>query len=329
MKKRSLKVSLLVPIYNAAPFLKVCLESLRAQTLKEMEILCLDDGSSDDSVAIVRDFVKRDRRFVLIEGKENRGYGTVMNRGLTVAQGEYVGVVEADDFVDAGMCSELYTAARVHRADIAKANYYIYARELDWRASLLPVNQEQGHLSSVQMEYLATRPATIWTALYRRQFLQDKDIKFMEGHSARFQDTSFAFKAMATANRVYFTPQAFYHFRQHPGQMTHSQRSPEAIVGEYREVERFLDERKLINDWKASLTLAKLHAYETNVGRLSWTAARALVRVIQKDLARMDKRGIFETRLYTGADWWSGWLVQHWSDGFIAWSKIAHYRERV
>ena len=103
MEKRSnnrrLKVSILVPVYNTERFLAECLDSLVGQTLKEIEIICINDGSTDGSLGILQRYAKDDKR-IRILNKKNTGYGDSMNVGLSEATGEYIGIVEPDDFVE-------------------------------------------------------------------------------------------------------------------------------------------------------------------------------------------------------------------------------------
>ena len=97
--KKQPKVSILVPCYNVEKYLPVCLDSICRQTLKDIEIICINDGSKDSTLDIIKRYAKQDNRFVVID-KENEGYGKSMNRGLDVASGEYVGIVESDDWVE-------------------------------------------------------------------------------------------------------------------------------------------------------------------------------------------------------------------------------------
>lgn len=92
------KVSLLVPICNVERYLRECLDSAVAQTLKDIEVICINDGSTDSSPDIIREYVERDPRVKMID-KANSGYGDSMNRGLEMARGEYVGILESDDFM--------------------------------------------------------------------------------------------------------------------------------------------------------------------------------------------------------------------------------------
>ena len=109
----NVKVSIVVPIYNAELYLKQCLDSIINQTLKEIEIICVNDGSTDKSAKIVEEYAKKDNRIRVIT-KTNTGYGNSMNIGFDAAVGEYVGLIESDDFVDKEMFATLYNVAKPH-----------------------------------------------------------------------------------------------------------------------------------------------------------------------------------------------------------------------
>ena len=93
------KVSILVPCYNVEKYLKQCLDSIVNQTLQDIEIICINDGSTDSTLDIIKQYAKNDDRFVVID-KQNEGYGKSMNRGLDAATGEYIGIVESDDWIE-------------------------------------------------------------------------------------------------------------------------------------------------------------------------------------------------------------------------------------
>ena len=117
------KVSVLVPIYNVEEFLPECLDSLVNQTLKEIEIICINDGSKDNSLDIIKKYATEDKRIVIID-KKNSGYGDSMNRGLKKATGEYVGIVESDDFIDLDAFEKLYKIAKHENVEVVKSNFY-------------------------------------------------------------------------------------------------------------------------------------------------------------------------------------------------------------
>ena len=107
------------------PNLSKCLDSLVNQTLQEIEIICINDGSTDNSLGIINTFAAKDNRIVVID-KPNSGYGDSMNRGLELAKGEYIGIVESDDFADRDMFEQLYNLTDHGSIDIVRSNYYMF-----------------------------------------------------------------------------------------------------------------------------------------------------------------------------------------------------------
>ena len=124
------KVSVLVPIYNVEKYLDECLASLAKQTLKDIEIICINDGSTDNSPKILQKYAKKYPNFVVIN-KQNSGYGDSMNKGLEKATGEYIGIVESDDFIESDAFEKLYKLAHETKADIVKANYFYHSKDGD------------------------------------------------------------------------------------------------------------------------------------------------------------------------------------------------------
>ena len=117
------KVSVLVPVYNVKEYLRQCLDSLAAQTLDGIEFICIDDGSTDGCSEILDAYAEKDERFRVIH-KENSGYGASMNVGLRAARGEYIGIVESDDFADAEMFAALYDVAKLQDAEVVRSNFW-------------------------------------------------------------------------------------------------------------------------------------------------------------------------------------------------------------
>jgi len=209
-------LSVIIPIYNVAPYLDECLTSVRAQTLRDIEIICVNDGSTDGSLAIIQRHAAEDERFVVID-KPNAGYGHTMNRGLDSARGSFVGIVESDDWIEADMFESLLAAATTCDAEIARSDFYLSWTQpaLDERYfSSLPNNVEAPCIDPlVDYAIIQTQPA-VWCSIYRRSFLAEHGIRFRETAGASFQDTSFSLKAFSTAERVAYLRRAFYHYRQ-------------------------------------------------------------------------------------------------------------------
>ena len=119
----NIKVSIIIPIYNVEQYLRECLDSVINQTLKNIEIICVNDGSKDNSLEILQEYEKKDKRIIIID-KKNSGYGHSMNVGINKATGEYIGIVEPDDYVKTNMFEKLYNKANELNLDFIKSDFY-------------------------------------------------------------------------------------------------------------------------------------------------------------------------------------------------------------
>ena len=116
-----IKISIIIPVYNTEKYLKKCLDSIINQTLKSLEIICIDDCSTDNSLNILKEYQLKDKRIKIIEQKENKGQGVARNLGLNIAEGEYIGFIDSDDWVDLNFFEKLYFAAKKYNSDVALA----------------------------------------------------------------------------------------------------------------------------------------------------------------------------------------------------------------
>ena len=128
---KTTRVTVLVYIHNSEKYLMDCLKSLSNQILDDMEIVCINDGSDDGSIDILENFAKKEPRMRVISLKKSAGYGRVLNRGIKMANGEYIGIIEASDFINPEMFIELFALAKKHDADVAKSNYTIFENDKD------------------------------------------------------------------------------------------------------------------------------------------------------------------------------------------------------
>lgn len=164
-------VSVVMPIYNASKFLKESLGGLVQQTLKNIEIICVNDGSTDDSLEIMRKYAFNDARIKIID-KANSGYGNTMNEGIKIATGEYIGILEPDDFSDINMLEALYSVAKQYDADVVKSNYYEYSQSQQRNTffEVLDGLEYNKVTSAEENEKIIFRRPCIWSAIYRRSF---------------------------------------------------------------------------------------------------------------------------------------------------------------
>ena len=192
------KITVIIPIYNVEKYLQQCLESVVTQTLQDIEIICVNDGSTDESLNILKTYAEKDNRIKVID-KPNSGYGASMNLGLSLATGEYIGIIEPDDFVKSEMFFDLYEIARENDADVVKSDYYeFFTKKQQTRKSGKISRSLTNRVVNAKDEpkILKIIPS-IWSAIYKRSFLQKNNIKFLETPGASYQDTSFAFKALS------------------------------------------------------------------------------------------------------------------------------------
>ena len=181
----SIKVSVIVPLLNAKKYLRQCIDSIRVQTLSEIEIICVDAGSSDGTLDILKEYEKLDIR-IRILNSEKKSYGYQMNIGIHTAIGEYIGIVEPDDYVAEDMFERLYDAAHMHDLDFVKSNFYFfmdyegrrhyrkYRRKVEGNYNRLLV--PKGNLSVL----VYGDHGNIWSGIYKRKFLLEKHISFHE-----------------------------------------------------------------------------------------------------------------------------------------------------
>ncbi len=235
-------VSVLVPIYNVERYLRQCLESLSRQTMQEIEFICLNDGSTDSSLDIAKEYAARDQRFIVVN-KTNSGYGATMNAGLKRARGEYIGIVESDDWVEADCFESLYKLASLHReCDIIKANYYQFdstAEQFKENYSVELCAEPISAGSDLVGRVILSVPA-IWAALYRTEFLREHQIDFLETPGASYQDTGFVLKSWIAADSILLTHDAYLHYRiGHAGSSSVSDEKVYYVCDEFSSIDSF------------------------------------------------------------------------------------------
>ncbi len=222
------RVSVLVPVYNMERYLPQCLESLLVQTLGDIEIICIDDGSTDSSPAILERYAAEDDRIRIIT-KDNTGYGDSMNQGIEAACGIYIGICEPDDYVDSDMFETLASAAERHGdPDIVKAAYW---REVDagteqersvscfYYNRIEPIRQP---FTLEECPDLFFYHPSIWAAIYRRSFLNDAEIRFKPIPGAGWADNPFMARTLVAAKSIVYVDKPLYHYREfEDGSMSH------------------------------------------------------------------------------------------------------------
>ena len=269
MNKKQPKVSVVVPCYNVERYLPQCMDSIINQTLKDIEIICVNDGSTDSTLRILQKYAEKDKRIKIID-KANSGYGASMNKGFSEASGEYLGIVESDDWVEPDMFENLYNLAKSNDVDVVKSNFYFY-----WsKPKIINIKKdlfskiEKGEIIFPQsnIEIFRMMPS-IWSAIYKRDFIKNNNIKFLETAGASYQDTGFNFKVWAVASKVVFTDKAYLHYRQDNEQSSINNKGKAFVIcSEFEEINNFLDKNSL--KLKDFLQRVKYDCYLWNLKRI-------------------------------------------------------------
>ena len=216
-------ISIIVPVYNVEKYLPRCLESLLGQTLRQIEILCVDDGSTDGSSALLQAYAARDPRIRLFR-QPNRRPGGARNTGLDAAWGAYVLYVDADDRIDADACELLYAAAQRHRADVACAS--VRKCYLSGRVKWLEQYAEETIFASVGERFRAVNcpPNFLVTGkLYRREKLLGLGVRFPE--NCQHEDVYYLPQVLAGVEWLVTVPGPVYHYVVRRGSLMKSRQS--------------------------------------------------------------------------------------------------------
>lgn len=300
---KKIKVSILVPIYNVEKYLSECLESLVNQTLKEIEIICINDGSTDDSLEIVKNFSKNDSRIVIID-KQNSGYGDSMNQGLKKAKGEYVGILESDDFIEPEAFEDLYILASADNAEVARCNYFHFKEGKNTKLVAIKPEEVGRVINPAEERSIFYQAPAIWSAIYRKDFLIKNKINFLPTPGASYQDTGFNFKVWASAHKVVFSNNAYLHYRL--DNEASSVNNPGKVMNvsiEYEEIEKFLQKNNLLKKFGGTMEFAKFGAYYWNIERLTWKLAKDFLLVIKKEYIDAEKKNLLHKEFFDPKKW--------------------------
>ncbi len=276
------KISVVVPVYNVEKYLKECIDSIINQTLEDIEIICVNDGSTDSSLEILNDYAKKDSRIIVIN-KSNSGYGHTMNMGLNAATGEYVGIIESDDFADKNMFEDLYKLAKEYDADIVKGDWYNYwsKNKFARKNNRISSAKTLKLTNSKQDKSLLRINPSVWSAIYKKEFLNKYNIRFLETPGASYQDLAFSFKIFALAERVILTDKAYLYYRQdNMNSSVKSKTKVYCVCDEYEEIDRFLEQYPDLKfEFKVQEEINRYNGYVSSVLRIDDSVKPEFVKV--------------------------------------------------
>ena len=310
------KVSIILPIYNVSQYLRECLDSVTGQTLKDIEIICVNDGSTDDSLDIIQEYAAKDQRIVIITGP-NGGYGKGMNKGLDRATGEYIGIVEPDDYVLTEMFEELYEVAKKNNLDFVKSDFWRFTREEDGTENLeyVLINKEKdryGELLCPTKDPSCIRfTLNTWTGIYRREFLEKYGIRHNETPGASFQDNGFFFQTFAYAERGMIVNKAYYRNRRdNPNSSVKSKEKVYCMNVEYDFIRDLLmRDREIWERFQYMYWWKKYHNYWFTYHRIDDSYKEEYMQRMKQEYKRAMQLGQLSKEVYTEREWTT---INHW-----------------
>lgn len=240
-----IKVSVILPSLNVADYISECMDSVISQTLQEIEILCVDACSTDGTFEILQEYAQKDSRVKVINS-EIKSYGKQVNEGILSARGKYIAIVETDDFITEGMLKELYALAEEYSLDYVKADYDAFVelknggRVWQVRKTFSSDHDLYGKVVIPQLYtciYLGDY--NIWRGIYRKDFLDQHEIRLNETPGAAFQDVGFLMQTLCLAHRAMYVEDSYYRYRMYRnGASTYTNTVVQFL---YQEYDRLLD----------------------------------------------------------------------------------------
>ena len=259
------KVSIVMPTYNVEKYFRQCIESVINQTLVDIEIIPVDDGSPDNCGAIMDEYAAKDSRIKPIH-QENGGYGKAVNAGIEAATGEYIGIVETDDYIDPRMYEVLYNQAKKLDADVCKAGfckYNSYAKtpakmNKKWQDEIQNIEEYPNDRAFKISEFprLFMFHASIWSNIYKSEFLKEKNIAINGTRSASYQDFPFMAEVMCKADRIAVVHEYLYNWRVEENQNSSTNQKGSRLLimpDQCEEVKQIVKDCGLYEDLKETM----------------------------------------------------------------------------
>ena len=210
-------ISIIIPVYNVETYLRPCRDSIINQTFHDIEIICVNDGSTDNSLSILKDYAAKDDRFVIID-IENGGQGLARNIAIELAKGEYIGFIDSDDWIDLNMYQELYSSAKKHSSDIVLCEFGIFEASNNLitypEHTKIPIHSKYDEHSfswkeiSEQLFKINSSP---WNKLFKRSLLINHNIRYASG--VYYQDILLVYKSLYTAKKISLVRKPLYTYR--------------------------------------------------------------------------------------------------------------------
>lgn len=257
----SKKVSVVMAVYNSERYLRQTMESVTAQTLRDIEILCVDDGSTDASADILRSFAEKDDRITVLKHTEKTpGAAAARNMGLDFASGEYLSFLDADDFFESDMLEKAYRKAKEEEADVVLFDGFLFDDslqtdfEVGWLLSHRNLPEENVFTPAENADHLfRMNPGSAWNVLFDRRMINDNAVRFADAYIS--DDQVFVYTALTCAQRIAYLDERLVHYRKNNegSQTSRATEHPEVGYAATVLLRKELERRGILEQYRTAL----------------------------------------------------------------------------
>ena len=265
----NIKISVILPVYNVERYIPQCLDSIINQTYKNLEIICVDDGSTDNSLEIIKQYAQRDDRIIVIS-QENLSQGAARNSGLQVATGNYISFVDPDDWLANDAYEVIVEEINKLNPDVLQFEHKLYiealkeytnsklSKEYKRRVNIDIASINSYSFSDIKVKNLLKFQSCCWDKVYKREFLINNNIKFLPHKYG--EDIFFNFKLVLCVNKIYFLHRELYYYRKrsYSYENVNNKRDSRFIFEHIENVESLLHEYNLYNKMRREIFNYKL-----------------------------------------------------------------------
>lgn len=312
------KVSIIMPSLNVVKYIKECMDSVVNQTLKDIEIICVDAGSTDGTLEILKEYTKKDKRIKLIIS-DKKSYGYQMNLGIDAASGEYLGIVETDDYIKLNMYEKLYKVAKEQGCEVLKCDLEEFWGDgfkkktyapLAYDKDIYHVLWDKNQLKNTQkgIDLILSLITNTWNmnqpGLYKMDFIKNNNIRFNETPGAAYQDTGFWFITQFLANTIFYLNKAYYCYRKdNENSSCNSKNKVFDLCAEYQAIYSFLAKNKELESfYKRAVVYKQFFHYIWNYNRIDDGYKADFITRFCKEFQKFNEDGLANKKLF-GDKW--------------------------
>lgn len=252
------KISAIVPVYNVEEYLSRCLDSLIEQTLQDIEIICVNDGSTDNCAQILEEYSNKDERIKVVTQK-NMGISIARNEGVKISTGEYISFIDSDDWVDKDFYEKLYNAALETNADVAAAGIYRISKKYKYK--ILKFKKSTYTQDFTEKLQLCDIPDScfVWNKLYKKEALLNSDLKFVPG--VVYEDILYTPQVLFYTKGLVTVPDTYYYYFRHKNTIVtqNNSKAKQDRENSVKKLKAFLLERNIdVSKWETKVKKFRL-----------------------------------------------------------------------